>query len=117
MLFFNSYEIDGYVHQYGSSASNLGRAVRLLRAVRDHADENSDGWAYWPKPAHASRQLMQLIQGCAGGSLRYGTPGQPTDSELRAAVAPIKAFYTKHAKLRGYNTGKPYPAFPANTLE
>lgn len=112
-MFVNSMDVDSLRDAYGSNANNIGRAVRLLAAVRDHADENSDGWAYWRKPSHACNQLVELLRRCnVMPHAHWLAPAQPTDAELRKAVAPIKTFYTK---TRASITS--FPAFPAHTLE
>jgi len=61
--------------------------------LRDAADANSDGWAYWPKPARAAARLMELIE--RDGTARYRFDQERKDvtgAGLRKAYAPIKAF-------------------------
>lgn len=83
MRFMNTWDIDTSVNRYRHDAV-LGPATRTLSNLRDAADNNSDGWAYWPKPARAAAKLMELIE-----------RGTATQAELRAALAPVKAFRTK----------------------
>ena len=54
------------------------------------ADANSDGWAYWPKPARAARKLQMLLDGksCCSPDV--------SGAELKAALSPVKAFLTRH---------------------
>ena len=64
-----------------------GLASALLAKVRDLADERSDGWAYWPKPCRACKKLQELIQ--------EKDPSKVTVANLKKAVAPVKAFFTR----------------------
>lgn len=72
----------------------LGPASRTLENLRDAANENSDGWAYWPKPARAARLLMELIEGDGTNAFRDGEREDATPEKLRKALAPIKRFRT-----------------------
>ena len=85
MMFMNTWEIDESMHRYRSHPV-LGPATRTLAALRDLADNNSDGWCYWPKPARSARKLMELIE--AG-------PDKATEAQYRRSLGPIKAFCTK----------------------
>lgn len=82
MRFMNTFDIDESLNRYRNDAV-LGPATRTLANLRDAADNNSDGWAYWPKPARAAAKLMELIE-----------RGHATPTELRAALKPVKAFRT-----------------------
>lgn len=95
MRFLNAYEIDQRAQQYATHPI-LGPATRTLRNLRDAADENSDGWAYYPKPARAASQLMELID--RDGTSRYRFDDEREDvtlTEYRKALAPVKAFQTR----------------------
>jgi hypothetical protein len=70
----------------------LGPATQTLANLRDAANDNSDGWAYWPKPARAAAKLMELIE--PDGLRPWETP-DVTAAQLRKALAPIKAFRTR----------------------
>lgn len=88
MLFMNSFEIDEAVEKYREHPV-LGPAAQLLASVRDVADQNSDGWAYWPVPCRATRALQELLQQGPTKSLTE------LRQQFRVAVIPIKAFYTR----------------------
>lgn len=91
----NTYDIDEARARYRSHPV-LGPATMTLANLRDAADANSDGWAYWPKPARASRLLMELIE--RDGTARYRFDDDREDAtggELRKAYAPIKALRTR----------------------
>ena len=95
MRFMNRWDIDNAVNRWADHPV-LGPASRTLRALRDAADANSDGWAYWPKPARAANKLMELIEG--DGTSRFFFDDDREDAtvaRLRAAYSPIKAFRTR----------------------
>lgn len=89
MRFMNEYDIAYRRTQY-SSHPILGPATRTLQNLSIAANRNSDGWAYWPKPARAAAKLMEMIE-------RDGTRDRDdvTVAEYRAALKPIKAFRTR----------------------
>jgi hypothetical protein len=95
MKFMNWWDIEESVDRYATHPV-LGPATRTLQGLRDAADANSDGWAYWPKPARAAARLMELIE--RDGTARYRFDQQredATETELRKAYRPIKAFRTR----------------------
>jgi N12 class adenine-specific DNA methylase len=69
----------------------LAKATKFLSDFRDEVDDHSDGWPHWKLPGHAAQKLMDLIQ----------HPELATEEGLRAALGPIKAFYTKHGNAAG----------------
>lgn len=73
----------------------LGPATETLANLRDVADANSDGWAYWPKPARAAASLMELIEGDGTWDYRSGDRDDATSAKLKAAYRPIRAFCTR----------------------
>jgi hypothetical protein len=72
----------------------LGPASFTLAAIANAADHNSDGWAYWPKPARAARQLMELI-GTTRDYLDDAERPDATPERLQRAYRPLKAFRTR----------------------
>ena len=95
MRFMNTYDIAESRARYASHPI-LGPATRTLANLERAADENSDGWCYWPKPARAAARLMELIE--RDGTARYRFDDERADAtleELRAAYRPIKAFRTR----------------------
>lgn len=109
MKFWNEMDIDYAMQCYGDRDDNVGSAVRILSALRDDVNANSDGWCHWPVPVRAARQLIQLIELSAPAPGRYtgATPTPIHATDLRKAIAPIKAFYTRAH--RG-DYGGPFPA-------
>lgn len=90
----NAYDIDDAVSRWRDHPV-LGPAAQTLANLRDAADSNSDGWAYWPKPARAAAKLMQLVEGNGTWDDRFGDRDDATPDKLRAAYSPIKAFCTR----------------------
>lgn len=74
----------------------LGPATATLRNLMGCANANSDGWAYWPKPARAAEKLMALIEGDGTHESRYGDREDVTIAQVKAAYRPIKSFLTRH---------------------
>jgi len=91
--FMNDAEVDEHVRRF-SSHPVLGPAARTLSNLRNWADRNSDGWAYWPKPARSAAKLMELIDRESEHYWR-GNAVNATPAEYRRALAPIKAFRTR----------------------
>lgn len=95
MRFMNEWEIEDRARQY-SAHPILGPATRTLRNLRDAADDNSDGWAYWLKPARSARLLMDLIERDGTSKYRFDDRREDvTEREYRMALRPIKAFRTR----------------------
>lgn len=93
MRFMNDWDIDDAVERYRQHPI-LSAATRTLANVRDAANENSDGWPYWPKPARAANKLMELIEGDRTSAYRFGER-DVSKAELTAAYRPLKAFRTR----------------------
>lgn len=106
MKFMNDYDIERAATQYAGH-SVLGPATVTLDALRIWADEHSDGWHSWPKPARAARLLMELIenQQAADRSSRQSDRDllTMTAADLRRALAPVKG-------VRGRHPGRRLPA-------
>jgi hypothetical protein len=93
MMFMNEWEIEESVNRHARHEV-LGPAARFLRAFMWEVNAHSDGWPYWSAPVKAAKQLMELVH-----------KGDATESELRQAMSPIKAFMTK----RGIAAGMTLP--------
>lgn len=98
MSWMNTWEVDEAYARYRDHPM-LGPAVQTLAALRDAANQNSDGWCYWPKPANAAAKLMELIQYDKNGRPRLRCDGdgvnEVTEADVRAVLRPIKAFRTR----------------------
>jgi hypothetical protein len=96
MRYMNDFDIDLAWRKWHEHPV-LGPAIKTLSNLKDWADCNSDGWAYWPKPARAAAGLMELIE--RDGTSRFaGDPDREdaTPEEFRRVMRAVKAFRTKH---------------------
>jgi hypothetical protein len=89
VMFMNEYEIDDALARAEGNTVQLA-AARTLANLRDCANANSDGWAYWPKPSRAATRLCGLLE-----RVRRGDGETITRSEVRKAYTPIRAFLTR----------------------
>jgi hypothetical protein len=100
MLYMNDYDLAYAARRFGrgwsSNTPNRAALVAHVDALRRWADDNSDGWAYWPKPARAARRAMELIQSTTNAANYAQEREDITDREFREALRPIKAFYKRH---------------------
>ena len=83
MRFMNHWDIDEACQRWANHPV-LGPASQTMRNLRDVADANSDGWAYWPKPARSAAKLMELIEGNGTNEYRYGEREDATYVEWEA---------------------------------
>jgi hypothetical protein len=90
----NEYDIRRAVQRWEGHPV-LGPASRTLESLMEAANDNSDGWAYWPKPARSAAKLMELIEGDGTYQFFDGDREDATPAKLRAALSPIKAFRTR----------------------
>lgn len=98
MMFMNEGEVEEALNRHRNHAV-LSKATRLLYDLMNLANSVSDGWCYWPKPCRAAKKLQELIQGYEKAKRASYPPAvEPTEADLKKAVAPIKAFLTREAK-------------------
>ena len=95
MRYMNDYDIERAVERRANHPT-LGPATRTLYNLMRCANENSDGWHSWPKPARAASRLMEIIEGDGRYESVYGAREDVTPAQVRAAYTPIKAFLTRH---------------------
>lgn len=93
MIFMNEWDIRAAADRY-QFHQTLGPATRFLEAHMEQVNAHSDGWPYWEPPVKAAAKLITLIKN-----------GTATKQEVRAALSPIKAFYTR----RGFAAGMAQP--------
>lgn len=94
MRFMNEFDVDFAERRYGDNPIVM-QAIRTLRSLITAADENSDGWAFWPKPARSAAKLMELIEGNGTNEAIRTIGERATPDAYRKAIAPIKAFRTR----------------------
>lgn len=93
MLFMNELEVEEATARWNDHPV-LGPATKTLHNLMRCANSNSDGWAYWPKPCRAARQLQELIK-AADKDRRELRPVSVDAGAVRRAYSPIKAFLTR----------------------
>jgi hypothetical protein len=84
---------------------NLVRSARIMAALVEFADNNSDGWAYWQAPRRASARLADVLGLSLNAYYRGAEIADITEADLRDLCKPIKAFLTK----RGIDHGMDLP--------
>lgn len=100
MLFMNEYEIRRAEATFAQTPQHpvLGPAACTLHNLMLWTNQHSDGWAYWPKPCRAAKQLQALIQQgqrWEREEYQYPRTPEPTAEQYRKALVPIKAFRTR----------------------
>lgn len=93
MRFMNTYDVEDAADRFARHPV-LGPATETLNNLVAWVNQNSDGWAYWPKPARAANKLMEMIE--RDGTWQWRNPQREdvTPAEYRKALGPIKAFRT-----------------------
>lgn len=99
MLYMNEYDRTGAIYRFAraSKPNRLGLAF-MVDNLATWADNHSDGWAYWPKPARAAEKAMRLIESTTNAANEQQERVDITDAEMLAAARPIKAFCTRMVK-------------------
>lgn len=91
----NDHDIQDAVFRFGLCAPNRAHVARVVRNLSMWANENSDGWAYWPKPARAAAKAMEQIQSTTSMENVLQEQKDLTRAEALTAVRPIRAFLTR----------------------
>jgi hypothetical protein len=104
-VWLNDYEVTevtALLAEQADEVPNLYAGARVLYALRDWTNDNSDGWPYWQKPAKAAKALMEALHqrnyAIRFGHDRDGTALEDLDlspAQLTRVLAPIKAFLTR----------------------
>lgn len=101
MLFMNEYDIEDALRRVNPDTEPvLAEAVIALANLAAWTNNNSDGWAYWPKPCRAAKALQEAIQAHqrwerAAYQGRRDPADEITPAALKKALSPIKAFLTR----------------------
>ena len=98
MMFANAFDLENYVDQFNTPDVETPRLAVLASAVRSLArwtDDNSDGWAYWPKPCQAARRAQEELYRASYELRRTGDVPDITQAKLADVVRPIKSFMTR----------------------
>jgi hypothetical protein len=96
MHFMNDYDIDTAQHRFSQgSTPNREKVADVVAKLAEWTDDNSDGWAHWPKPARAAAKAMELIDPITNAEYDRMYANDATEAEVKAAFRPIKAFLTR----------------------
>lgn len=97
MRFMNDYDIESALRRYDTGQTpNRFRLAVVVNNLADWANENSDGWACWPKPCRSAARAIELVESTAYPEYDRRQREDITTAELKAAVRPIKSFLTRH---------------------
>ena len=91
----NTYDLQDAVWRFGLHVPNRAHVARVVRNLASWADENSDGWTYWPAPVRAAQKAIVEIQSTTHRENAAQEQTDLTDRQVRSVLAPIKAFTTK----------------------
>lgn len=94
MRFMNEYDIQMAARRHADNPIAMA-AITQVAIVKQWADRNSDGWAYWPKPVRACAKLMDLIEGNGTNQAIQDIGQRATEANFKKAMAPVKAFRTR----------------------
>jgi hypothetical protein len=96
MLFMNRFEVQEMLQRLEPDETpNLYAAAAVLARLIAWTDANSDGWAYYPKPARSAKNLIELLYARNAAAWDPRDPRDITEAELNAACRPIKAMLTR----------------------
>lgn len=98
-MFYNDFEISQAIRKHNpNTRPNLAILAHTLDALKEWADNNSDGWAHWPKPSRAAAKAGRTLwefDTRTWASHGASQEDDITDAERKAALTPIKAFLTR----------------------
>jgi len=83
---------------WGTTQPNVDKAVGILYRLMAWTNQNSDGWAYWQKPAAAAKTLQLQIHYRLFGTASARIERDITDEQLKSALTPVKSFLTRMVK-------------------
>ena len=88
MNFANEFDLHHARNRFGRGTTpNRLALTMVVDRLREWSDNNSDGWAYWPKPVRAATRAIDII-------MEHDT-ADISDADLASTVKPIKAFLTR----------------------
>jgi hypothetical protein len=97
MRYMNDWDLDRALRSYSPSTTpNRAYLAAVVANLAEWANQNSDGWAYWPKPVQAARKAIELIDSTTNAENDRRQRVDATDAERVAALRPIKSFLTRH---------------------
>jgi hypothetical protein len=87
----NQGDIEVMLHNH-HACPNVRKGIKLLHALMEAVNDQSDGWAYWRAPSQAAEPLMKLLR--SAGNIWHDTNGTISDADLREAIGSIKRMVT-----------------------
>lgn len=96
MNFMNDFDLAFAQRRFNvqQTPNRLGLAL-VVERLADWANENSDGWAYWPKPCRSAARAIALIESRTNRENTEQERVDATREEVTAALKPIRAFLTR----------------------
>ena len=96
MRFMNEYDVEEAQRFFDADETpNLALAASRLNDLVRWTNANSDGWAYWPRPARSAAKVMERLDEAKSAYYRGTSVTDLTDRELSLAFTPVKAFLTR----------------------
>ena len=95
MIHMNEYDLQEAIFRFGLCAPNRAHVAQVVRNLAVWADACSDGWTYWHAPRRAAQKAMEQIQSTTTVENVAQEQRDLTDRQVRAVLAPIKAFCTR----------------------
>ena len=102
MLFMNQWDIEvaltAFLDPRGvteGETPNLAQLAAVVNNLSDWANDNSDGWAHWPKPCRAAKRAQEILTEALRKRGYRQDVEDITVADLKAACRPIKAFLTR----------------------
>lgn len=95
----NTDDIHEAVLRFGFCAPNRAHVANVVLNLARWANDHSDGWGYWPKPARAASIAMDQIVSRTSVENVLQEQRDLTDRQVRTVLAPIKAFCTRQENL------------------
>ena len=92
----NDYDLDNAARRYDPNAvPNRANLTKVVSRLMAWTNQNSDGWAYWPKPVRAAARAMELIESTTNPENERREREDASDAETVSALRPIKSFLTR----------------------
>lgn len=88
-------DLQDAIWRFGLCAPNRAHVARVVRNLATWANENSDGWAYWPSPRRAAANAVGEIHAYTTVERVAQEQKDISEAQVRRLLAPIKAFTTK----------------------
>ena len=95
MMFLNEFEVKNLAYAFESDTPNLQRLAKVLERLVNWTNRNSDGWPYWPVPARAAANLMEVLNSAYSEFLKGNTVEDVTEEDVRDLLRPVKSMLTR----------------------